>query len=59
MGAGMVEAAGTRMTLRVQVHDAPLYERVIDRLEGKGPDRMVRNRLERIAKAVEDTTASE
>ena len=52
------EAAGTRMTLKVQVHDAPLYERMIDRLEGKGPERMVRNRLERIAKAVEDTAAS-
>ncbi len=47
------EAGGTRMTLRVQVHDPPLHERMIDRLEGKGPDRMVRNRLQRIAQAVE------
>lgn len=47
------EAGGTRMTLRVQVHDAPRYERMIDRLEGKGPDRLVRSRLERIAQAVE------
>ena len=47
------EAGGTRMTLRVQVHDPPLHERVIDRFEGKGPDRMVHNRLQRIAAAVE------
>jgi uncharacterized protein YndB with AHSA1/START domain len=51
------EAAGTRMTLKVQVHDAPLSERMIDRLEGKGPERMVRNRLERVAKAVEDSAS--
>lgn len=43
---------GTRMTLTVQVHDAPLYERMIDRLEGKGPDRMVQARLQRVARAV-------
>lgn len=47
------DRGGTRMTLKVQVHDAPLYERMIDRLEGKGPERLVRNRLQRIAKAVE------
>jgi hypothetical protein len=47
------DTGGTRMTLKVQVHDAPLYERMIDRLEGKGPERMVHNRLQRIAKAVE------
>jgi uncharacterized protein YndB with AHSA1/START domain len=52
------EAAGTRMTLKVQVHDAPLHERMIDRLEGKGPERMASNRLKRIAKAVEDSAAS-
>jgi len=52
------EATGTRMTLKVQVHDAPLFERMVDRLEGKGPERMVRNRLERIAKAVEEIAAS-
>lgn len=46
------EAGGTRMTLQVQVHDAPLYERLIDRLEAKGPERIVHNRLQRIAKAV-------
>jgi uncharacterized protein YndB with AHSA1/START domain len=51
------EAGGTRMTLRVQVHDPPLHERLIDRLEGKGPDRMVHNRLARIAKAVEAAAA--
>ena len=50
---------GTRMTLRVQVHDAPLYERMIDRMEGKGPDRMVRNRLDRVAKAVVDAATSD
>ncbi len=49
------EAGGTRMSLKVLVHDAPLYERMIDRLEGKGPDKMVHNRLQRIAKAVEDS----
>jgi uncharacterized protein YndB with AHSA1/START domain len=48
------EGHGTRMTLKVQVHDAPLYERMIDRMEAKGSERMVRNRLQRIAKAVED-----
>ena len=48
---------GPRMTLRVQVHDPPLYERMIDRLEGKGPDRLVHNRLQRIAQAVEGSTA--
>jgi hypothetical protein len=42
------------MTLKVQVHDAPLYERMIDRLEGKGAEKMVHNRLQRIAKAVEE-----
>jgi hypothetical protein len=41
----------------VQVHDPPLHERLIDRLEGKGPDRMVHNRLARIAKAVEAAAA--
>jgi carbon monoxide dehydrogenase subunit G len=51
------EGSGTRMTLKVQVHDAPLYERMIDRLEGKGPDKMVHKRLQRIAKAVEDAAA--
>lgn len=51
------EADGTRLTLRVQVHDPPLVERMIDRLEGKSPERMVRNRLERIAQAVEAATA--
>lgn len=51
------EGDGTRMTLRVQVHDAPLYERMIDRLEGKGTDRMVHKRLQRIAMAVEDAAA--
>lgn len=51
------EDGGTRMTLRVQVHDAPLYERMIDRLEGKGPDRLVHNRLQRIAQAVEASAA--
>jgi uncharacterized protein YndB with AHSA1/START domain len=51
------EGDGTRMTLTVQVHDAPLYERMIDRLEGKGPDKMVHNRLQRIAKAVEGAAA--
>lgn len=51
------EGHGTQMTLKVQVHDAPLYERMIDRLEGKGPDKMVQNRLQRIAKAVEDAAA--
>jgi uncharacterized protein YndB with AHSA1/START domain len=51
------DADGTRMTLRVQVHDRPLSERMIDRLEGKGPERLVRNRLQRIARAVEGSTA--
>jgi uncharacterized protein YndB with AHSA1/START domain len=51
------EGDGTRMTLKVQVHDAPLYERMIDRLEGKGPDKMLHNRLQRVAKAVEDAAA--
>ena len=50
------EAGGTRMSLKVQVHDAPLFERMIDRLS-KSPERLVHNRLQRIAKAVE--TASE
>jgi uncharacterized protein YndB with AHSA1/START domain len=53
------EGHGTVMTLRVQVHDAPLYERMIDRLEGKGPEKMVHNRLQRIAKAVEGAAAGE
>jgi hypothetical protein len=47
------------MTLRVQVHDRPLSERMIDRLEGKGPERLVHNRLQRIARAVETSTAGE
>ena len=51
------EDGGTRMTLRVQSHDAPLYERMIDRFEGKGVVRMVRNRLERVAQAVEASVA--
>lgn len=46
------DAEGTRMTLRVVAHDPPLYERLIDKLEGKGPDRLVHNRLQRIADAV-------
>ena len=45
------------MTLAVQVHDARLFERMIGRLKGKGPERMVRNQLERIAKAVESSAA--
>lgn len=45
------------MTLRVQVHDPPLSERIIDKFEGKGPDRMVHNRLQRIARAVEASAA--
>lgn len=53
------DADGTRMTLRVQVHDRPLSERMIDRLEGKGPERLVHNRLQRIARAVETSTAGE
>jgi uncharacterized protein YndB with AHSA1/START domain len=53
------EGHGTVMTLRVQVHDAPLYERMIDRLEGKGAEKMVHNRLQRIAKAVEGAAAGE
>ena len=48
---------GTRMTLRVVVHDPPLYERLIDKLEGKAPDRLVHNRLRRIADAIEDSVA--
>lgn len=51
------EDGGTRMTLRAQVHDAPLYERMIGRLEGKGSDRMAHNRLQRIAQAVEASAA--
>lgn len=47
------EGDGTRMTLRVQVHDEPLFERMMDHLEGKSADKMVHNRLQRIAKAVE------
>jgi uncharacterized protein YndB with AHSA1/START domain len=47
------EGTGTVMTLKVEVHDARLYERMIDRLEGKGAEKLVHNRLERIAKAVE------
>ena len=47
------DEGGTRMTLRVQVHDPPLSERIIDKFEGKGPDRLVHNRLQRIAQAVE------
>jgi uncharacterized protein YndB with AHSA1/START domain len=48
------EDDGTRMTLTVQIHDAPLFERMIDRLESKGPEKMVQNRLQRVAKAVEE-----
>ena len=48
---------GTRMTLRVQVHDAPRLERMIDSLEGKSAERLVRGRLERIARAVESSSA--
>lgn len=51
------EDDGTRMTLTVRVHDAPLHERMIDRLEGKGPNRMVQRRLQRIADAVGHTAA--
>lgn len=39
------DAGGTCMTLRVQVHDAPLYGRMIDHFEGGSADRMVQNRL--------------
>ncbi len=52
------EAEGTRMTLRVQVHDRPLYERLIDRFEGKGPERLVHNRLQRVADAVESAAGA-
>ena len=45
------------MTLRVQINDAPLYERIIDRFEGKSTDRMVQNRLQRIAQAIEASAA--
>lgn len=51
------DAGGTRMTLRVQINDAPLYERIIDRFEGKSTDRMVQNRLQRIAQAIEASAA--
>lgn len=51
------DAGGTRMTLKVLVHDPPLYERMIDRLEGKAADKLVHNRLQRIAKAVEHAAA--
>ena len=51
------DEGGTRMTLRVQVHDPPLSERLIDKFEGKGPDRLVHNRLQRIAQAVEAAAA--
>jgi len=53
------EQDGTRMTLTVMVHDPPLYERMIDRLEGSGPDRLVHNRLRRIKEAVEGATVTE
>lgn len=48
------EGHGTRMTLTVQVIDAPLVERLIDRLEDKGTHKLVFNRLQRVAKAVEE-----
>ncbi|WP_084126455.1 SRPBCC domain-containing protein [Demequina sp. NBRC 110054] len=52
------EGGGTQMTLKVQVHHPPLYERMMDRLEGKGPERMVQARLERVKHAVEGMTAA-
>ncbi|MDO8152634.1 SRPBCC family protein [Isoptericola sp. b408] len=52
------ERGGTRMTLTVMVHDPPLYERLIDRFEGRGPDRLVHDRLQRIKEAVESGTAT-
>lgn len=51
------EASGTRMTLRVQVHDVHVSERLIDRLEGKSAERLVHHRLQRIAKAVESSAS--
>jgi len=51
------DGEGTRMTLRVVAHDPPLYERLIDKLEGKAPDRLVHNRLQRIADALKDSLA--
>jgi uncharacterized protein YndB with AHSA1/START domain len=51
------EGDGTRMTLEVQVHDARLFERTVDRLEGKRAEKMVHNRLQRIATAVKDAAA--
>ncbi|MEG3613726.1 SRPBCC family protein [Isoptericola haloaureus] len=51
------DGEGTTMTLTVTVHDPPLYERMIDRLEGKGPDRLVHHRLQRIKEAVETAGA--
>lgn len=51
------DADGTRMTLRVQVHDAPLYERLIGRFEVKSTHQLVRDRLQRLAQAVEAAAA--
>lgn len=51
------DGEGTRMTLRVVVHDPPLYERLIGKLEVKSADRLVHNRLRRIADAIEDSAA--
>ncbi len=39
------------MTLRMRLHDPQLHERIIDRCQGKGPDRTVHNRPHRIAQA--------
>lgn len=48
---------GTRMTLRVQVHDAPLYERLVGHFEVKSTHQLVRDRPQRIAQAVEAAAA--
>ncbi len=53
------DGEGTRMTLRVVAHDPPLYERLIDKLERNAPDRLVHNRLQRIADALKDSLAEE
>ncbi len=52
------EGDGTQMTLKVQVHDQPLFERMMDRLEGRSPERMVHSRLARVKDAIEHPAAA-
>ncbi|WP_082092243.1 SRPBCC family protein [Demequina pelophila] len=53
------DGAGTTMSLTVEVHDPPAYERMMSRLEHGGAEKLVRNRLQRVKEAVETWKSDE